>query len=148
MVWYIIQSTNYTSIYCHDAIAIIEYWHVAHESSQHCLLYNLPAVDVKSEVVSFNPISAHIPITLQMWTQVTLKVQNLSKYTCDEVDMTAVSVGQGLVNWVCWWQRPVFNIYLNRNAISSLNWLDQVWQWSPVFLPCVCSSPEICMVLK
>lgn len=92
---------------------------------------------------SFNPSSAHLAITLQMWSWVTLKVPDLSKCACDEVDVTAVSVGQGPAGCVCWWQRPVFNIYLNRNAISSLMWLDPIWQWSlsPVFLPSVILIP-------
>lgn len=44
----------------------------------------------------------------------------------------------------CSWQRPVFNIYFNRNAISWLMWLDPIWQWSlsPVFLPSVILLPS------
>lgn len=44
---------------------------------------------------------AHLAITLQMWSRVTLKVPDLAKCACDEVDVTAVSVGQGPAGCVC-----------------------------------------------
>lgn len=127
--------------YYNTAITIIKHSHLAHKSAGPVYL---SAADAKSDASSFIPISAHIPITLQMWLWVRLKVPDLSKCAGDEVDVTAVSVGQGPAGCVCSWQWPVFNIYLNRNAISWLMWLDPIWQWSLslVFLPSVILLPS------
>lgn len=114
------NSTHHATMFCHDTVTITKHSHLADKWTRPCPLWKLL---LRSRLCPHS-------IPLRVWMRVTLKAPDLCKCACDEVDVTVVSGGQGLAGCVCWWQRPMFNIHLNRNAIRSLMLSRQIGQRS------------------